>query len=350
MHTTGLKDIITAYRKLSFSDRIAFYSTVSNDINVCESSLQGFLAETRIKNGSLCIYCEGTHVVKNGKRKDGTQRYICRGCGRSFIPSSFSITSGTRKRLTVWYGYLRCMLDGKTLRETAEECSISVTTAFSWRHKILDGLRELTEKVYLDGIVEADETFFNVSYKGNHRNSRRFAMPRRPHKRGSDIHTKGLSSEKVCVPCMINDAGVSYARPAKLGKVSSACIRDTFEGLVSPEAILCTDRERAYIAFARHNGNRLIRTGTDRRTTSEQGKSYGIQRINAYHRKLKEFIRSFHGVSTKHLDRYIIWHDLMQNSRRKREETVLQLLGQILCTRMRIYNSAVSARPPLPCT
>ena len=271
MHTTGLKDIITAYRKLSFSDRIAFYSTVSNDINVCESSLQGFLAETRIKDGSLCIYCEGTHVVKNGKRKDGTQRYICRGCGRSFIPSSFSITSGTRKRLTVWYGYLRCMLDGKTLRETAEECSISVTTAFSWRHKILDGLRELTEKVY-------------------------------------------------------------------------------FEGLVSPKAILCTDRERAYIAFVRHNGNRLIRTGTDRRTTSEQGKAFGIQRINAYHRKLKEFIRGFHGVSTKHLDRYIIWHDLMQNSRRKREETVLQLLGQILCTRMRIYNSAVSARPPLPCT
>ena len=242
------------------------------------------------------------------------------------------------------------MIDQKTLKKSAEECQISVSTAFTWRHKILEALGELTDKTYLTGVVEADETFFNVSFKGNHKKNRDFSMPRKAHKRGNYIHTKGLSKEKVCVLCAVSDAGISYARPAKLGKVSSACIRDTFERLVSPEAILCTDRERAYIAFARHNGNRLIRTGTDRRITSEQGKAFGIQRINAYHRKLKEFIRGFHGVSTKHLDRYIIWHDLMQNSRRKREETVLQLLGQILCTRMRIYNSAVSARPPLPCT
>ena len=36
------------------------------------------------------------------------------------------------------------MSDKKTLKETAEECSISVTTAFYWRHKILDALKEVT--------------------------------------------------------------------------------------------------------------------------------------------------------------------------------------------------------------
>jgi hypothetical protein len=43
------------------------------------------------------------------------------------------------------------MSDKKTLKETAEECSISVTTAFYWRHKILDALQEVTDRVCLDG-------------------------------------------------------------------------------------------------------------------------------------------------------------------------------------------------------
>ena len=58
-----------------------------------------------------------------------------------------------------------------------------MSTAFTWRHKILDTLRELTEKVYLTGIVEADETFFNVSFKGNHKRSHDFTMPRKAHTR-----------------------------------------------------------------------------------------------------------------------------------------------------------------------
>ena len=156
MLETRLKEVITAYRNLSFCDRTAFYYSVSNDVDVSESNLQVFLFKTRLKEGSCCIYCEGEHILKNGHRKDGTQRYVCRDCKRSFIPTSFSITSGTRKRPAVWAAYIRCMMDIKTLKETSEECGISVTTAFVWWHKILDALHELTDKVYLAGTVEAN--------------------------------------------------------------------------------------------------------------------------------------------------------------------------------------------------
>ena len=106
MLETSLKEVITAYRNLSFCDRTAFYYSVSNDVDVSESNLQVFLFKTRLKEGNCCIYCEGEHIVKNGHRKDGTQRYICRDCKRSFIPTSFSITSGTRKRPAVWAAYI----------------------------------------------------------------------------------------------------------------------------------------------------------------------------------------------------------------------------------------------------
>ena len=167
-----LNDLITSYKNLSFSDRVVFYTTVSNDISVDGGDLQPFLIETRMTDGKACIYCDGDHVVKNGTRRDGTQRYLCRDCGKSFIPSSHSVTSRTRKRLSVWADYLRCMMDRKTLKESAEECRISVSTAFAWRHKILDALQELAGRACLDGTVEADETYFNVSYKGNHTKSK----------------------------------------------------------------------------------------------------------------------------------------------------------------------------------
>ena len=197
--------------------------------------------------------------------------------GKSFIPSSHSVTSRTRKRLSVWADYLRCMMDRKTLKESAEECQISVSTAFAWRHKILDALQELAGRACLDGTVEADETYFNVSYKGNHTKSRDFTMPRPAHKRGDDVHTKGLSSEKVCVPCAVSDRGIAYAKPVKLGKVSSECIKAAFDQVISPGAVLCTDREKAYLALAEQKGLDLVRMDTGRCTTRLEGKAPGIE-------------------------------------------------------------------------
>ena len=343
--SADLKKMLTAYKELSFSDRAAFYATLSNDICVTDDQLQSFLIETRISGDQGCIYCGSAHVVKNGTRRDGTQRFLCRDCRKSFLPTSKSVTSRTRKRLSVWASYLKCMMDKKTLRETSEECQISMSTAFLWRHKILDGLHEMAENVYLDGVVEADETFFNVSYKGNHKH---FSMPRKPHKRGNSVHTKGLSSEKVCVPCAVNDTGLSYAKPARLGKVSSESIPGVFEVGISPCAILCTDNEKAYRRFACDSRLDLIQMDTGCRTAGQSGVRYGIQRINAYHSLLKGFLQRFRGVSTKYLENYLVWNNLLLNSRRKREETLSLLIAGILTAPMDIRNRDIPLRPPLP--
>ena len=347
MHMTELKDVITSYNNLQFSDRIVFYTTISNDINISED-MQSFLVETRFDGKASCIYCERMHVVKNGRRKDGIQRYLCRDCRRSFIPSSDSITSRTRKPASVWAAYLKCMMDKKTLKQSSEECHISMSTAFTWRHKILDTLSELTEKTRLTGVVEADETFFNVSYKGNHKRSRDFSMPRKAHKRGNDVHAKGLSSEKVCVPCALSDTGISYARPGKLGKISSDCITSIPGKRIAPHATLCTDKERAYLDLAGRNDLHLIQMDTDCRITQTDGRGYGIQRINTYHTRLKHFIRGFHGVSTKHLGNYIVWNDLLSGNHRRMEAFLGQLWGHLLCARITRFGYDIPRRPSLP--
>ena len=50
-----LKDVITSYNNLSFSDRIVFYTTISNDITVSDN-MQSFLIETRLDGEGSCLY------------------------------------------------------------------------------------------------------------------------------------------------------------------------------------------------------------------------------------------------------------------------------------------------------
>ena len=73
---------------------------------------------------------------------------------------------GVKKDLSVWQKYIHCMIEKYSLRKTAEICDILLPTAFAWRHKILDTLQEMMNEVRLDGIVEADETFMAISFKG----------------------------------------------------------------------------------------------------------------------------------------------------------------------------------------
>jgi len=63
---------------------------------------------------------------------------------------------------------------------------ITLRTAFTWRHKILHAMRGM-EGSGLSGIVEADETYFPLSFKGQ-----RKGMPRPPRRRGQKSKKRGI--------------------------------------------------------------------------------------------------------------------------------------------------------------
>lgn len=58
-------------------------------------------------------------------------------------------------------------MDRLPLRECARRCEISLDTAFKWRHRLLDSLQKIHGAVRLAGVVEVDEVYFSISYKGS---------------------------------------------------------------------------------------------------------------------------------------------------------------------------------------
>jgi hypothetical protein len=117
-----------------------------------------------------------------------------------------------------------------------------------------------------------------------------------------EFHTFELTYEQVCVPCAIDRKGHSYGKIASLGRVATKNLHNVYDGKICPESTLCTDKMNAYIRFARSKGIQLIQL----KSGKEKRGIYNIQRINNYHTRLKKFINTFNGVSTKYLNNYLL--------------------------------------------
>lgn len=98
--------------------------------------------------------------------------------------------------------------------------------------------------ITLKGVVESDETFFRVSFKGQ--KNENFKVARESRYRGHSNSARGLSKGQACVLCAVNHAGMSIGKIANLGK---PCVRDlenVLNGIIEQGSILVTDSFRAY--------------------------------------------------------------------------------------------------------
>ena len=156
----------------------------------------------------------------------------------------------------------------------------------------------------VDGLVEADECYLRYSYKGNHSKSKKFTMPRAPRKRGGDsVGKRGLSTEQVCIGTALDRTGNILIGMIGTGRVKYENLKRFFEGHIAPHSILCTDSAHGYgkLATQLDLEHKAIPSGKHIKGI------YHIQHINAFHSNFKAFLEKFRGVSTKHLNSYLMW-------------------------------------------
>jgi len=72
----------------------------------------------------------------------------------------------SKKNLAAWESYLFCMENGLTLRCISKFLGMNLSTAFSWRHKILSAAETKTDNV-LTETIEVDEFWLKENFKGS---------------------------------------------------------------------------------------------------------------------------------------------------------------------------------------
>ena len=269
------------------------------------------LLESKDGDQRQCPHCRGTHVVIWGSAH-GLRRYRCRDCRRSFNALTGTPLARLRHKET-WLTFGEALQNADSVRKSAKDCGVAITTAFRWRHRFLRAAKAV-KPAKLGGIVEADETFFRRSYKGSRRWTRRQpgeAPPARPARhRGGPTGRRGTPLDEQ-VPVLIVRDRHRATGDAVLPDLSARSIGAELMPMLGSDALLCTDTSRAYSVIARHAGLRHepVNLAAGERV---RHRVFHIQNVNAYDSRLKQWMHRFNGVATKYLDSYLGWRRLLE--------------------------------------
>lgn len=258
-----------------------------------------------------CPHCHSAHVVVWGSA-NGLHRYRCRDCTRTFNALTGTPLARLRHK-EAWLTFGEALQNAYSVRKSAKECGVAVTTAFRWRHRFLRAAKAV-KPAKLGGIVEADETFFRRSYKG----SRRWTQPQpgdvppsRPARhRGGPTGRRGTPLDEQ-VPVLIVRDRYRATGDAVLPDLTARSIGAELIPMLGPDALLCTDANRAYTVIARHSGiqHEPVNLAAGQRV---RNRVFHIQNVNAYDSRLKLWMRPFNGVATRYLDSYLGWRRMLE--------------------------------------
>jgi transposase-like protein len=302
----------------------------------------------RFKDGLFCPHCGDTVITKRGKTATGKQRYLCKACNHTFTDTTNTTLQYTKKHLHVWLKYIECMANQYSVRKSARICGISIPTSFNWRHKILDSLRNryFNKRPKLSGIIEADETYFHLSFKGNKELEK--VAGRKAHKRGNSIKKRGLSKEQVCVPCAVSIRGGAFAQVGKLGTTNLSALSMTLGNRIEPKSVLCSDNLNIYREFcARHHLEHNC-SGLKHVAKLLDAQGGNIQHINGYHSSMKRFIRPFNGVATKYLNNYLVWYNESRDVGYNEHTLSKNIRDGVYVEEIYTQRDFISLRPPVP--
>lgn len=270
-----------------------------------------------------CRRCGSLAVVRKGHDHDGTQRWLCKDCHRTFRNAADTIITRSKLRPAVWMRYLECFVDCLPLRECASRCHISLRTSWLMRMRLIESIRRHLPRFHAAAgcAVQLDETYLRESFKGNHRRGK-FRLPRPARHRGTPASKRGLSKEQICVVTGVADDGSAFLTMSGRGLLSKSRAIVALGGKLARGAYAITDKAAAYPGAMETLGVTLTQTEAD---------DHAINRANTLHSLFHGFLSGFRGVSTKRLDEYLAWFLWRRTYTQDRESIAVRQVNVTPC-------------------
>lgn len=263
---------------------------------------------------SSCPECGGGRLHRHGHDR-GVQRYRCCACGKTFSALTGTPLARLRHR-DKWLDYLDGMLEGQSVRKTADRLGVHRNTSFRWRHRFLHLAKE-DRPAALAGIAEADELFLLESQKGSRK------LDRAARKRGGVASRRGINSEHVCVLVARDRTGATVDFVTGRGALTTAQLHRHLLPVLDKDVLLVTDSHPAYKAFARAAA--ISHEAVNLRAGQRVRGAVHVQNVNAYHRRFRQWLARFNGVASRYLPNYLGWQWAIDGRRIGSAEGMLEL-------------------------
>ena len=271
------------------------------------------LVESVARQRLHCPACNSNHAHRHG-HAHGLQRYRCAPCGRTFNALTGTPLARLRHK-SLWLDYADCLLASDSVRKAASQLGVHRNTTFRWRHRFLS-LAKTDRPHGLHGIAEADELYLLESEKG----ARQMTRPARH--RGGHAHKRGISNEQVCILVARDRTGQTLDFVTGKGALTKAQLHHCLLPVIDKDVLLVTDGHPAYRAFAMEAG--ISHQAVNLRAGIRVQGAAHVQNVNAYHSRLREWLRPFHGVATRYLPNYLGWRWILDAGRIRSPETLLK--------------------------
>ena len=276
------------------------------------------LIDTLRSSARRCPDCGCQRCHRHGQAND-LQRFRCCQCGRTFNDLTGTPLARLRHK-SKWPAYLEALLDSRPVRAAAKLVGVHRNTAFRWRHRFLDRVKH-DRAEYLTGIVEADEMFLLESQKGSRK------LDRTPRKRGGRASLRGISRHLDCILVARDRNGQTIDAVVGRGALKKAQLTEHLLPKLAPQALLVTDANAAYSAFARAHGiaHQAVNLSAGERVRANAAGAIHVQNVNAYHRRFRQWLARFHGVASRYLPNYLGWQWALDGGRVASVEQLLRI-------------------------
>ena len=240
-----------------------------------------YLRRARWPRGFLCPRCggRGSHFLANRRLEQ------CRVCRYQSSVTAGTLFHGTRVPLRVWFlgvFFLARHKKGISVLQFQRDTGVgSYQTAWVLLHKLRSGLTNLPAPL-LKGGVEADET-----YIGGYR---------------AGWNGRGVGKAGVAVVVERRGRTAGSARLTVIPRATTAVLTSFVRGAIRPqETTVHTDAWGSYTALSKMGIDHRPRKGGHGRHALD-----GLPWAHTVFGNLKTWLRgTFHGVSPKHLQRYL---------------------------------------------
>lgn len=270
-----------------------------------------YLKEKRWPQGFICPRCGHTEAYWIEDRRS----HQCKKCSRQTSLLAHTIFHRTHLPIRKWFwsiylvGTDRRGCSGKMLERMLD---IPYSTAWLLLHKIRNAMGDRDDRYLLEHVVEMDESFFGGAAAG---------------KRGRGAENK----TQVIVAVENNDKSAGYAKMTVIETVDGETVKTVAERTVKKGAAIRTDGYSSYRVLARdyvHDGKPV--------PAKEAPKM--LPWVHTLIGNVKTFLRgTYHGVSHKHLQRYLDEFCYRHNRRFKGPEIFERILAAALAAPVITY-------------
>ena len=248
-----------------------------------------YLEQVRWAGKVKCVYCESSRITKLKK----SFRHHCNGCNKSFSVFVGTIFEGTKVPLIKWFTAICLITNAKkgiSSRQLARDIKVNKDTAWYMQMRVRSAMKDDHDD-FLDGIIEADETYVGGAMKNKNlieRNSKYQGV------------ITGMTHK---IPLL----GI-YQRQGKIivktiNKATGKHIKPVLKKLLSKNAELVTDGFGGYAGLDKVFKKHIILY----HSKNEHRKGdYHTNTIEGFWSMLKRsIIGQYHKVSQEHIQSYV---------------------------------------------